>query len=130
MSAMEFREPNQVLWRGVRPGHNGTQILKQHYKANGVRIVHTVTAGKTLYLLSSLLHYSADVTGSITAAIRDTGDNIVFYLGISFVFAGVSTPPVSWHFWPPAEIPAGYDIFVSSSAAGLTAWLGISGWEE
>ena len=23
---MEYREPNQVLWRGVRPAHNGTQV--------------------------------------------------------------------------------------------------------
>lgn len=130
MALMGWREPNQVKWVGTRPAHRGTQIGKSASAVNATAIVYTVTAGKTLYLCTaSLMTETATVSAGIFS-IRDGAD--VSWLHLTMGRANTAgyfiAPCVT--FWPPLEVPAGYDIVVFSSAA-LAAWTGsIFGWEE
>jgi hypothetical protein len=130
MALMLHREPNQVKWVGTRPGHNGTQITKYNTALNNTVIIHTVTAGKTLYLVSAQI-FTPNV-GAVygTLFIRDTLDAITMYL------AGIINTPTGavsgqlWTSYPPLEVAAGYDICVLSSAAGVNYIGSIFGWEE
>lgn len=130
MGVMEFREPNQVLWRGVRPAHNGTQIAKDKTITNGTAIVHTVTAAKTFFLTAATF----SVFGSAAAQrgelfVRDADDlnpYLIFLLGLGA--AGHFSEGLPFN--PPLEIPAGYDVCIFSNDANLGAAAFIHGWEE
>jgi len=130
MSAMAFREPNQVKWVGIRPAHNGEQVAKSNAATNGTTIIHTVTATKTLYLCTSTLTYWGAV-GSGQIKVRNAADVDQYILVIGGLitaagaFFGLSIP-----FNPPLEIPAGWDVVVLSSIAASVAEGFIFGWEE
>jgi len=130
MALMRFREPNQVKWVGVRPAHRGTQIAKWNIATDETTILHTVTAGKVLYLCTSILTSNTIVAGSIYLQIRDLAD------AVWFILAKTRQSTTSWGqafcqtFWPPLEVPAGYDIVVVSSPGSVTAIGSIFGWEE
>ena len=75
MSPMAFREPNEVLWRGVRPGHRGEQVAKYNSATNATVILHTVTTGKTLFLTAVSFQASTTTAGKFGALfVRDTSD--------------------------------------------------------
>ena len=130
MALMSFREPNQVRWTGARPAHRGTQILKWSEKVNGSTTIHTVTAGKTLYLtsLTAFVQSTAAATaGSVW--VRDTLGALVSRLVTAyFLAAGSGSWALPYPF--PLEIPAGYDIIAYSSAATVYCGACIAGWEE
>ena len=130
MAAMAFREPNQVKWVGTRPGHNGEQVEKYNTATNGTAIVHTVTAGKTLYLVSAIIFPAAVNSGVGTVFIRDLLDAVWTYLvgmtgALNFGLIGQTLS-----LYHPIEVPEGYDICVLSGGAGLTVYGAIHGWEE
>lgn len=52
MAMTKYRELNMVKWVGVRPGHNGEQIVKSIRKTNGAEIIHTVSDDKILLLFA------------------------------------------------------------------------------
>lgn len=130
MSVMKFREPNQVLWRGWRPGHNGTQIAKRAAKSNGTLIVHTVTAGKTFFL--SHWRFRVDTTAAAHSGlffVRDTDDITVYDID-DILMRTVGHYNNAVALFHPIEIPAGYDVCISSSDAALSSSAFIHGWEE
>lgn len=130
MALMKFREPNQVQWQGGRPGHSGTQVQARGEANNSMVVVYTVTAGKVLYLCTAGLSTYTAVAGSAFLAIY-TGvpvfwhDLLAFYQAIN---ATSGNPTIA--FWPPLEVPAGYQIQVRSSVVGLIVQGYIFGWEE
>lgn len=130
MSAMAYREPNEVLWRGVRPGHRGVQVPKYNSASNGTTIVHTVTAAKVFFLTFwSFSARASAVGGTAEFFIRDDEDAAWFriqFLGFDAVGQGLD----SGMFSPPLEIPAGYDIVVKSSLITCDVYGAIDGWEE
>lgn len=130
MALMKFREPNQVKWIGVRPGHNGTQTAKYAVAVNQTTILHTVTAGKTLCLVTGSLYTQNSMLGLGQLYIRNDAD--AFWFSLCGIFGATlgGYPGQSWHSYPPLEVPAGYDIIVTSSVAGFTVYGSISGWEE
>lgn len=130
MSAMKFREPNEVLWRGVRPAHKGEQVVKGNTVNNGTSIVHTVSTGKTLYLTALAFSVYAGV-GESNMFVRNAADVTQYYFFVNTIFtAGGAGSMGNLSFNPPLEIPAGYDICVSSNAAANFAYGFIHGWEE
>ena len=123
-------EPNAARWVGVRPGHGGSQIVKSGKKANGTEILYTVTAGKTLYLISVESMVSDNVGGLTAVYIRDELD--VTWYQCDYRMSVQNNP--NWgkqsFFFPPLEVPAGYDICMYSNVAGLNCQASIFGWEE
>lgn len=129
MPAMSFREPNQSLWVGCRPGHNGTQITR-FVNANGSTVeIYTVTSGKIFYLAEATLRIASQATGYVLIHILNLVPSV--WRDICFLRSQADTSIPADHFfsYPPLEVPAGYEIQVVSSLAGLSAWGSIFGWE-
>ena len=113
-------------------GDTGTQITKSGSGAPATTtIIHTVTAGKTLYLTTiSLYSFGGDVGTVGRVKFRDTNDvDVASLLGMisnsttsSFLNNGTYLPPI--------KIPAGYDICITSDTSGPNMGYFIFGWEE
>ena len=128
--AMNHREGNRIKWIGVRPAHDGTQVIKSAYKINGTEIIHTVTAGKTLYLKGFFFESSSSVSGVAGALIvRNALDVLEYYLAYCY-HRGASEKLAARDYSQPIEIPAGYDICIISGALTLEVLAEIDGWEE
>jgi len=114
----------------VRPAHRGTQIVKGVAANNGHTIAWTISVGKTGFLATIILSMSGNV-GEGTVYVRDAADVFQYDVmgGNLLTLAGYS-PPASVSFWPPLEIPAGWDIMVYSGAIGLIVKGLVFGWEE
>jgi hypothetical protein len=130
MALMLFREPNQARWGGVRPAHRGTQVEKSNSVTNGTIIVHTVTAGKTLFLCTVVVEFRF---GGLAAwdflAVRNEADVFQYYIArLRDNTAG--TVGLVIPYWPPREISAGYDIYLTSSGVNNDMAADIFGWEE
>jgi hypothetical protein len=130
MALMGFRESNQVKWVGVRPAHRGEQVVKSSSAQNATVIIHTVTAGKTLFLCSVFLRAYWNVVGnSHPLAVRNAAD-VIQYTLLDMLAPAVGHGEVSRAFGPPLEIPAGYDITIVSAGVGDIMLGSIFGWEE
>jgi len=127
---MTYREKNKVLWRGVRPAHNGDQVHKEATATNGTSLIYTVPAGKTLYLTHVHLGAVAIAGSWGMVYYRNVADVYVANL-VRGVYVGVTTsPPFTANYYPPLEISAGFDLMVVSNIAGLTLYGDILGWVE
>lgn len=132
MALMKFREQNHVLWRGSRPGHDGTQVQGEGYKAGtGNAVVYTVTAGLTLYLTYAFLSTRQSLVASggagltIYTAVPAVWRDIFFHL---YDLAGQKNSAQAFTF--PLEIPADYTIRVTNDHLQIDAYGIIWGWEE
>lgn len=130
MSLNLFREPNQVKWVGFRPAHRGAQVASDAGGTDGTFILHTVTAGKTLFLCGMTFENNDSGTGHVgTLRVRNDTDVAQYDLAQVFIDA-IGQIITSKSYWPPLEIPALWDVVVISSAAGLDTRGFIHGWEE
>jgi len=130
MSAMSFREPDQARWIGVRPGHRGEQVAAHNIAINNTQIIHTVTAGKVLYLTDWVFEANAGAAGwSADFEIRNVLDVLVYKI-VTWYSGGVESRMLANSLFYPIEVPTGYDIIVSSNAVGLGTFGFIHGWEE
>ena len=112
-----WREPNAARWVGVRPGHDGTQVVKSA-SCGGVAtaILYTVTAGKVLLLFNFTLSCDGATGGNAGMFVRDDGD--VFQYNLYWIDRINAIPTVcSMAMWMPIEIPAGYDIVLQGGGA-------------
>ena len=107
--ATVHREPNQVKWIGVRPGHNGEQVLVAIDTAVNV-VVYTVAADTLLFLYD--WHYGGNrnlAFGSILQ-IFDDGDNVNATIG--YITSDASNPGTNMaqNLWVPIELVEGWYI--------------------
>jgi len=130
MALMKHRESNQVKWVGVRPGHNGIQVAKHASATNAIAIIHTVSAGKTLFINSYAVSVDDIASGNAFFFVRDTGDVVKYNLLFARVVANGGGITVTGCFPKPLEVPAGYDVCIQSTVPSLTTWGFIHGWEE
>ena len=119
--ATVHREPNQVKWVGVRPGHNGEQILIDILTAVAV-VLYTVPADKLLLIFN--YSYSCQPNGANYAFVqlRNALDVVYYTLGASNSAAGASSPVIMANLWVPIEVPAGHDLYfnvVGTSRGGI-----------
>ncbi len=139
---MGLKETNRERQIGIIPSQGadpipvgkipdgGTQVLKSNVAENSTAILYTVTTGKTLYLSTATLSvaFSPDVTGTSALFLRDQNDaNAVIIFSVTHV--SINGFAVGQSFFPPLEIPALWDICVSSGIAGLYAYGFIHGYE-
>jgi hypothetical protein len=127
---MEFREPNEVLWRGIRPAHKGTQVAASAVANNDTQIIYTVNANKTLFLVYANIDAIGAAAANAYVAVRDAADAIQYY--IFFPRFTVTQAVYTNNFAPsiPLEIPEDYDIVVNTGNAAVFARSFIFGWEE
>jgi len=130
MALMKFREPNQVKWQGVRPGHNGTQVIAENYAINARLPIYTVLAGETFYLCSLGMACATFAAGTGTAGVETGGGVVLAHLLYDNYVAGSNLFTKNVSFWPPLEVPALYDVFVYSSALVLQMYGWAFGWVE
>lgn len=130
MALMKFREPNMVKWQGVRPGHNGTQVLVSGAVVGAQVLTYQVTLGKTLFLVSTSLQARFPVVGWSTLDLADDGGIFQYLLEDLELITMVGFIPLQAHLYtPPIECPSQWQFFMTSSA-GLNVRGGIFGWEE
>ena len=116
--ATVHREPNRVKWIGVRPGHNGEQVL-EHGEAIGATVVlYTVPATKILLLFGFTCGMSCSANGVGTLGIYTDVPVLHRYLFFSSVQANNAVAGCR-DYSIPIEIPAGYSIRAISAAATL-----------
>ena len=130
MALMKYREPNQVLWQGVRPAHNGTEVTDSKSKNVAATFpVYTVPVGMTYHLTYAFLCVVSNV--NINAAFRVRNDTAVIQYDLLYArsLIGFRVQPQNASFWPPIELPAGWDICLYQSAA-FWCELAFSGWYE
>lgn len=130
MSVMAFREPNQVLWRGIRPGHNGTQIIKDDTVTGTVKTIYTVSSNVTFYLTSWTFSIDIATIGDEGRLYIQTGAAAHFVNICRIQSQVVSSGFLSGNFWPPLEVPMEYTIKIYTPDAGCTLYAMIHGWEE
>ena len=109
--ATVHREPNQVKWVGVRPGHNGEQILVKIELA-GNAIVYTVPANKILFLFDWHIGIARGVAGAAELQIRDDAAAIHAYLSYVTSAAGYTGTNATQNLWVPHELIEAWDIYV------------------
>jgi len=129
-------EPNQVKWRGIRPVEPreaipiqpytdfGTQVAKSASANNSTAIIHTVTAGKSLYLCGVSLSVVPTASGYGYFSVRDDTDTL------QYTFFRPNRQQndgemVSMTFNPPLVIPEGWDIYIISQVNnfGMTGFI-------
>jgi hypothetical protein len=117
LSDIDYQEANQIKWVGVRPAHNGTQVIIEGTVANGNNELYAVPATATLLLDFFTIDYYAGAIGSnMWAEIRNAADVHQYYLG-RHDSNRITDGCKASNLWPPLEIPAGYDINLFSSGA-------------
>ena len=130
MALMGFREPNQVKWVGVRPGHRGTQITGHNVSAGVIVDVLQVTAGKKGYITEITIGLNMGAAGASLVYWTDSANAIqetlfeVSLAGATFVLG------IPIKYWPPLEIGDNHKIRALSAAAGVALYVTAKGWEE
>jgi hypothetical protein len=114
-------------WNAVRGGITRTQIAKASYASGSTTIVHTVTAGKTFYLVSFNATLSADASNDVFCRVRNTEDTTVYTFAFLTTY-GAGVMVIAQSLPMPIACPAGYDIIISSAVRYGS--LAIQGWEE
>ena len=114
--ATVYREPNQVKWVGVRPGHNGEQILIDIDTAVSV-IVYTVPADKLLFLFDWSISTAPNLNIHSRLQIRTAVPVVVANIAGASSYTGDSGTNNAQALWVPIEIKAGYDIYLFATGA-------------
>jgi hypothetical protein len=133
LSAVDGLENNT---RGLN-GNTGTQVNKRSsVTGNSTGVIHTVTAGKNLFLTSCELNFTSTVvtisTSSGYLTVTDGSDVQFFYLSEILNQIGM---PIGMYskvrsFSPPIIIPAGYKVKVIGVETNTKTAAIINGWEE
>jgi len=118
--------------RGMN-GDTGDQIIKSGGIGAGTTpvVIHTVTAGKTLFLTSVKLEIHGSTTGIGYMKVTNAAD-VDVYLITTKIAANAQGYIEGFKAFPkPLKIPAGYKIKTVGSSATCDSHQGdITGWEE
>ena len=118
--ATVHREPNQVKWIGVRPGHNGIEILESGNVDNGTDVVYTVPADKLfLWFGWNAIMISNAYSSACSIGIFNAVPVLVRNIQTFGTGANMATA-LSKSYWPPLEVAEGFSIRFVSTAAGRT----------
>jgi len=130
MALMGFREPNQVRWVGIRPGHRGTQILLDIDVGNNTQILIDGTQVTITYLTSWFMGLVRDGAYSGAMEITENDDTHVCWLGYIDTLALQIGRHITQDLTFPIEMPVGYKLKVVAAGAGSQVYGYVHGWEE
>ena len=106
-------------------------IRKRSSISNGVAIIHTVSEGKSFFLVFSMLIITPYATGNKqgSLAIRDVNDALIADIQSLYCADAEGGRGESQSYPIPLEIPAGWDIIIWADSYTTTG-ASIFGWEE
>ena len=114
-------------WDTVRSGVTRTQIIVGDLSGTANKVLHTVTAGKTLHIVSlwAIVNHTANVVARFRITTGGgTEVSILFAIGsIANIYKNASCT-----FPMPIKVQAGYKLDFFGGTAG--SYSGFSGWEE
>ena len=132
MALMTYREANQVLWRGVRPAHDGTQITKAMAQTGaGEANIYAGHATKKLFITYLMLSSREDIAAAGTAYIKTIpiGEGAaVRLMDHRYDVAGHQCSASNLAF--PIEVAANQAVIIGSTNANIDAHGIIHGWIE
>lgn len=123
-----YREDNKVKWVGVRPAHNGDQIVGKAINiSNETETMYTVPANKILYL-THYWHFTwASAAGVAQIYIADAVPAL--YYRLSWMEDdGAFRFGIAGNYDPPLELGEGYTIKIQTNVAGVETAGGFVGW--
>ncbi len=134
-------EPDQVLWRGVRPvdgirgvwpARNSTRINKSGRQTTGnVLVLYVVPAGKKLFIASSILSCWSDTTSNVRGSLEVTDTALAVLYDIAYIlFTDPGMFAVTQQFSPALEAAATDEVRINPSSAGVETFGAIFGWLE
>lgn len=121
--AQLWRENNRARWVGIRPAHDGAQIIDTSTVSNAVDTMLTAAAGKRLLLFSwwawSVATGAGTASLGIYNAVPALSDRLVYHRHVA---AGERN--THHDLFVPIEIPSGWSIRNETNAAAVTqeAW--------
>lgn len=130
MAKMGFREPNQVRWQGIRPGHRGTQVILDIDVENDTQVLIDGTQTTITYLTAFSIGQTRNLGGHMWLFVTDNADNHKYTLVYSGAQVDLEWTWCGMSFPFPIEIPAGYKVKCLSTAAGIIVKGFLHGWEE
>lgn len=110
-------------------GDTGTQITKSGSANNGTTIIHTVTAGKKLFLSSAVVACGFGVSNAFEFFVTNAAD-VTQYSIYKGSGGAAGNQSVGLNFNNPIKIPAGYKLKCLTNSAGAGIGVCINGWEE
>ena len=113
--ATVHREPNQVKWVGVRPGHNGEQVLI-NINRNANALLYTVGVGKLLMLYDWQIGMVLAANLSCSLYIRTDAAAPYYYLAYLSTATNVTGGNMSNNTCVPIEVPAAYDFYIECAS--------------
>ena len=116
--ATAHREPNQVKWIGVRPGHNGEQIIEFNTATNATVIIYTVPADKILLLNGFNSNIWSSANGTCYLQWWDAVPALYRNLASQQALAS-SAYSTKNDYMMPLELDAGHSLRIVSPAATL-----------
>lgn len=134
-------ETNQVVWRGVRPvegirgiwpARNAVRINQEATQAGeGNAIVYTVPANKIFFMTTAGMAAFNSAGGGKFAGVgvRNGADAHQIYLCFHY-FAAQAEHSHQHRYFPAIEVIAGYDVYVVTDSANITALGMAHGWLE
>jgi len=130
MALMNYREANQVLWRGCRPAHNGTQIEAEIFADNGTETIYSSPLNEVSYITTIIITIKLIAAGSVALQHTNSLSAVITRLTRRTIIAAVDASPIVITFWPPFELIDQEKLRVYSSAAGLQVSAWATGWHE
>ena len=122
--ATVHREPNQVKWVGVRPGHNGEQVLiKVDFGVN--TLLYTVPADKILLIFSWQIGIGTAAAGNARLQLETAVPAVYYELGNCVNAAGSTSANSQQALWVPIEVPETYRIYLTTNIACVGGIQGI-----
>ena len=114
--ATVHRDPNQVKWVGVRPGHNGEQVIAYATAVDVLGTVYTVPVDKILLLFGHSVGVYSTAAALGEMYIYDATPALeVTLVGRSVAANGSVNSDHSYD--PPLELTAGYSLRILTVAA-------------
>ena len=125
--ATVHREPNQVKWIGVRPGHNGDEVAANGLAQNNTAIVYTVPADKIFCFTDFVFSADSTANDGLASFAVYTAVPAVDYTIVDFSVRLRHQEIFGHQFGIPLELSAGYSIRLTSGIATCYAKLFVHG---
>ena len=114
--ATVHREPNRVKWIGVRPGHNGSEVLINIDVAVNT-LLYTVGADKLLLIYDWQLGVIQSGATVAHLQLRTAVPAAYYELASLLTTAGWTTGFASQSLQIPIEVPATYQVYLTTNLA-------------